>query len=81
MGLSAKQEKESMFQQIKKEVIEMIKMRSTSLESKVCIWTRILWSMVASFCSDMLVWIGSKMKFKILIDQLNNDGLIVSFLY
>lgn len=36
MGLSAKQEKDNRFQQIKKEVVEMIKERVPSLESKVC---------------------------------------------
>ncbi|KAL5776846.1 hypothetical protein ACOSP7_009772 [Xanthoceras sorbifolium] len=35
MGLSAKKEKDDRFQQIKKEVVEMIKMRAPSLESKV----------------------------------------------
>ncbi|KAJ0085047.1 hypothetical protein Patl1_08272 [Pistacia atlantica] len=35
MGLSAKQEKDDRFQQIKKEVVEMIKVRVPSLESKV----------------------------------------------
>ncbi|KAJ0025524.1 hypothetical protein Pint_08097 [Pistacia integerrima] len=34
MGLSAKQEKDDRFQQIKKEVVEMIKVRVPSLESK-----------------------------------------------
>ena len=36
MGLSAKQEKDDRFQQIKKEVVEMIKMQAPYLESKVC---------------------------------------------
>lgn len=36
MGLSAKQEKDNRFQQIKKEVVEMIKERVPALESKVC---------------------------------------------
>ena len=35
MGLSAKQEKDDRFQQIKKEVVEMIKMQVPSMESKV----------------------------------------------
>lgn len=35
MSLSAKQEKDDRFQQIKKEVIEMIKMRVPSPRSKV----------------------------------------------
>ncbi|TKY56103.1 ubinuclein protein [Spatholobus suberectus] len=35
MGLSAKQEKDDRFQQIKKEVIEMIKMQVPSMESKL----------------------------------------------
>ncbi|KAG2663305.1 hypothetical protein I3760_16G022500 [Carya illinoinensis] len=34
MGLSAKQEKDDRFQQIKKDVVDMIKMREPSLESK-----------------------------------------------
>ncbi|KAK7320971.1 hypothetical protein VNO77_30981 [Canavalia gladiata] len=34
MGLSAKQEKDDRFQQIKKEVVEMIKMQAPSMESK-----------------------------------------------
>ncbi|XP_010269067.1 PREDICTED: ubinuclein-1-like isoform X3 [Nelumbo nucifera] len=35
LGLSAKQEKDDHFQQIKKEVVEMIKMQASSLKSKV----------------------------------------------
>jgi hypothetical protein len=35
MGLSAKQEKDDRFQQIKKEVVEMIKIQAPSLEMKV----------------------------------------------
>jgi hypothetical protein len=35
MGLSAKQEQDDRFQQIKKEVVEMIKMQAPSLELKV----------------------------------------------
>lgn len=35
MGLSAKKEKDDRFQQIKKEVVEMIKMQAPSMESKV----------------------------------------------
>ncbi|RDY12353.1 hypothetical protein CR513_02867, partial [Mucuna pruriens] len=35
MGLSAKQEKDVRFQQIKKEVVEMIKMQTPSMESKL----------------------------------------------
>lgn len=35
MGLSAKQEKDDRFQHIKKEVVELIKLRTPSLESKV----------------------------------------------
>lgn len=35
MGLSAKQEKDDRFQHIKKEVVEMIKLRTPLLESKV----------------------------------------------
>ena len=35
MGISVKQEKDDRFQQIKKEVIEMIKIRPLSLELKV----------------------------------------------
>ena len=35
MGLSAKQEKDDRFQQIKKEVVDMIKMQAPTLESKV----------------------------------------------
>lgn len=35
MGLSAKQEKDNRFQQIKKEVVDMIKMRAPSMELKV----------------------------------------------
>lgn len=35
MGMSAKQEKDNMFQQIKKEVIEMIKVQAPLLQSKV----------------------------------------------
>lgn len=37
MGLSAKKEKDDRFQQIKKEVIDMVKMNASSLESKVCV--------------------------------------------
>lgn len=35
MGLSAKQEKDDRFQQIKKEVVQMIKMQAPPMESKV----------------------------------------------
>lgn len=35
-GLSAKQEKDDRFQQIKKDVLEMIKVRIASSDSKVC---------------------------------------------
>lgn len=35
MGLSAKQEEDDRFQQIKKEVVDMIKMQAPALESKV----------------------------------------------
>lgn len=35
MGLSAKQEEDNRFQQIKKEVVDMIKMQPPALESKV----------------------------------------------
>ncbi|PIA27228.1 hypothetical protein AQUCO_08200031v1 [Aquilegia coerulea] len=35
LGLSAKQEKDAKFQQIKKEIVEMIRVRGTSLKSKV----------------------------------------------
>ena len=38
MGLSAKQEKDNRFQQIKKEVVEMIKIQAPSLELKVCLF-------------------------------------------
>ena len=35
MGISVKQEKDGRFQQIKKEVVEMIKIRPLSMETKV----------------------------------------------
>ena len=35
MGLSAKQEEDNRFQQIKKEVVDLIKMQAPTLESKV----------------------------------------------
>lgn len=37
MGLSAKKEKDDRFQQIKREVIDMIKIKAPSSESKVCV--------------------------------------------
>lgn len=37
MGISAKKEKDERFQHVKKEVIDMIKIKAPSLESKVCV--------------------------------------------
>lgn len=37
MGLSAKKEKDDRFQQIKKEVIDMVKINAPTLESKVSV--------------------------------------------
>jgi len=49
MGLSAKQEEDNRFQQIKKEVVDMIKMLPPTLESKVSVVS-------LAFASFIIYW-------------------------
>lgn len=64
MGLEAKQEKDDKFQQKKKEVVEMIKTRAPSLESKVHMAESVLkvlcvfWMVKSdSFINDLWNWV------------------------
>lgn len=56
MGLSAKQETDDRFQQIKKEVIDMIKVRAPSMELKV--WFRQVHCTVQFVQSAIPLWLG-----------------------